>query len=308
MIDYKKIIKSRKLRLAILRFLSFIPDKWMIKLQYRMKTGRKLNLKNPQRYTEKLQWYKLYYRNPLMPKCVDKGDARDYVASCGLESILNECYGIFDRVEDIDFDALPNSFVAKNTLGGGGNSVVIVKNKEECDITALKQKMSEWVSRNAHAKDAGREWVYSSGRKHGRIIIEKYIESDEAEGGLVDFKFFCFNGKPEYMYTVADRDIGKGAGFGIYDADFNLLPYMRADERPLLRQISKPENFEDMERIAEKLAAPFPHARIDMYNQDERILFGEITFFDGSGYMTFAPDEFDFIMGEKFVLPDKNNG
>ncbi len=307
MINYKKIIKSRRVRLAIMRFLNFIPDKWMIRLQYRIKTGRKLNLKNPKRFTEKLQWYKLFYRNPLMPKCVDKGDARDYVKDCGLEHILNECYGVFDRVEDIDFDALPDKFVVKNTLGGGGNSVVIVKDKSALDIPALKERMNRWVEKNAHVKNAGREWPYNSGRAHGRIIIEKYIESDESEGGLIDYKFLCFCGKAEYMYAVADRKIGTEAGFGFFDAEYNLLSYTRNDERPLERQLPKPENFEELKLIAEKLSEAFPHARVDMYDQNGTILFGEITFFDGSGYMKFRPEEFDFILGEKFVLPERNN-
>lgn len=307
MINYKKIIKSRKVRLAILRFLSFVPDKWMLKLQYRIKTGRKLNLKKPKRYSEKLQWYKLFYRNPLMPKCVDKGDARDYVKECGLEHILNKCYGVFDRAEDIDFDALPDKFVVKSTLGGGGNSVVIVKDKSALDISALKERMNRWVEKNAHVKDAGREWSYYSGRTHGRILIEEYIEADNKETGLVDFKFFCFNGKAEYMYTVSDVELGKDAAYGIYDADFNRLPYRRADERPLETDIAKPSNFEELKATAEKISAAFPHARIDMYDQNGRIIFGEITFFPSSGYMDFQPEEFDYIMGEKFVLPERNN-
>lgn len=307
MIDYKKIIKSRRVRLAILRFLNFIPDKWMIKLQYRIKTGRKLNIKNPKRFTEKLQWYKLFYRNPLMPKCVDKGDARSYVKDCGLEHILNECYGVFDRVEDIDFDALPDKFVAKNTLGGGGNSVVIVKDKSKLNIPALKERMNKWVKENAQVKNAGREWPYNSGRAHSRIIIEKYIESDETEGGLIDYKFFCFNGKTEYLYVFTDRNLGDGAGESIYDAEFNNTGYYSDDEHPIKRKLSKPSNFDEMRSIAEKLSANFPHARVDMYDQNEKIIFGELTFFDGSGYYSFVPDEFDYILGEKFVLPERNN-
>lgn len=307
MINYKKIIKSRRVRLAIMRFLNFIPDKWMIKLQYRIKLGRKLNLKNPKRFTEKLQWYKLFYRNPLMPKCVDKGDVREYVAECGLGSILNECYGIFDRVEDIDFDALPDKFVVKNTLGGGGNSVVIVKDKSQLDIPALKERMNKWAKENAHVKNAGREWAYNSGRAHSRIIIEKFIEADESKGGLIDYKFFCFNGKAEYLYVFADRSLGEGAGESIFDAEFNDTGYYSDDEKPLARVIPKPSNFDEMRSIAEKLSAHFPHARVDMYDQNDKIIFGELTFFDGSGYFSFVPDEFDYILGEKFALPGRNN-
>lgn len=116
--DYKKIIKSRKLRVRIMQALSFVPDKMMLKMQYRIKTGRKLNLRDPQRYTEKLQWYKLYYRDPLMAQCVDKYEVRKYVEECGLGSILNKCYGVYSSPDEIDFRKLPDSFVLKDTLGG----------------------------------------------------------------------------------------------------------------------------------------------------------------------------------------------
>lgn len=307
MLDYKKLIKSRKLRLAILRFLNFLPDKWMIRFQYRVKTGRTLNLKDPERFTEKLQWYKLYYRDPLMAKCVDKGDVREYVADCGCGELLNECYGIFDSVEEIDFAALPDSFVVKSTLGGGGNSVVIVEDKSKLDIPALKQQMDPWVRENEHRKNAGREWPYNSGRAHSRIIIEKYLDAAASEGGLIDYKFFCYNGEPAWMYVVADRELGNGAGFGIFDVDYNRMDITRQDERVLLRDVPKPENFDTMLEMCRKLSKPFPEVRVDLYNHRGKIIFGELTFFDGSGYIPFDPDEADYLLGEKFVLPERNN-
>lgn len=306
MINYKKIIKSRRVRLAILRFFNFIPDKWMLKFQYRVKLGRKLNLKNPRRFTEKLQWYKLFYRNPLMPKCVDKADVRKYVADCGCSEYLNECYGVFDKVEDVDFDALPDKFVVKNTLGGGGNSVVIVEDKSKFDIPALKKQMESWVNSNAHRKDAGREWPYYSG-KDKRIIIEKYIESNPEDGGLIDYKFFCFNGKVEWLYVLTDRALGTDVGVGIFDSDFNRMKISRKDERPMSRNIYKPENYEKMLELCRALSKPFPQVRVDLYNCNGKIIFGELTFFDACGYMIFEPDEADFMLGDKFVLPERNN-
>lgn len=299
--DYKKIIKDRRVRLAVLRFLSFVPDRTMIRLQYRIKTGRKLNLKSPKRYTEKLQWYKLYYKNPLMVQCVDKYDVRAYVESKGLGHILNECYGVFDRVEDIDFDALPDQFVLKDTLGSGGNSVILIQNKAKMDLDAVKAQLHRWINEDHRTRTGGREWPYYSGKKH-RIIIEKYISSDESTGGLIDYKFFCFAGRVAYIYGIADRTIGAGAGLGIFDKDFNILPYQRTDERPLMRVIEKPDNFKEMLDMAQRIAEEFPHARIDFYKPDNSVLFGEITFFDGSGYMQFEPDEFDFILGKLFPL------
>ena len=302
--NYKKIVKSRKLRLKILQLLSFVPDKIMLKLQYRIKMGRKLDLKNPKRFTEKIQWYKLYYKNPKMIQCVDKYDVREYVKSKGLGHILIPCYGVYDTIDQINWDDLPNQLVMKDTLGGGGNSVLIVKDKNKADIEELKRRGVEWTSINAHVRDAGREWPYYSGKNH-RIIIEKYIESEEAEGGLIDYKFFCFDGNPKWIYVIADRKIGNGAGLGIFDDNFSRISVKRNDEKELKRIIEAPKNLELMKQIASELSKEFPEARIDLYNNNGEILFGEITFYDGSGYMTFSPDDFDEQIGKSFELKYK---
>lgn len=302
--DYKKIIKSRNVRLAILNAFGFIPDKMMIQMQYRIKTGRKLNLKNPQRYTEKLQWYKLYYRDPLMVQCADKYDVREYVQSKGLGDILTKCYGVYERVEDIDFDSLPDQFVMKDTLGGGGNSVIIVKDKASFDMAAAKEQIRKWVNAPAHVRSGGREWPYYSGKNH-RIIIEEYIPSDTNEGGLIDYKFFCFSGEPQIVYVIADRQIGQSASLGVFTADYQKINVVRCDEKPLDREIPKPVVYNRMLNISRKLSAPFPGARIDLYCEGNQIFFGEITFFDGSGYMCFKPDNFDFELGKFFELPTK---
>lgn len=304
--DYKKIIKSRSVRLKILRLLCFVPDKVMIKLQYWIKTGRKLELKNPKRFSEKLQWYKLYYKNPVMIQCVDKYDVREYVKSKGLKEILIPCLGVYDSVEDIKWDELPNQFVLKDTLGGGGIYVIIVKDKTNTDLGEIKRKLAEWTSVNSQVRDGGREWPYYSGKKH-RIIIEKYIESDEAKGGLIDYKFFCFDGKPEWIYVLADRDLGNGVGLGVFDENFVKKAVTRNDEKPLLRDIEKPKSFEQMKRIAHQLSKDFPEARIDLYDVNGEVKFGEITFFDGSGYISFTPDKFDFVLGKHFKLRKYKN-
>jgi len=301
-VDYKKLIKSREVRVRLMRLLSFVPDRLMVQIQYYIKTGRKLNLKNPQRFTEKLQWYKLYYRDPLMQRCVDKFDVREYVRECGYGGALVELLGVYDTPEEIDFTSLPNQFVIKDTLGGGGNSVIICKDKETLDIPLTKERIKRWIE-PVQGKHPGREWVYD--QEKNRIIIEKYIDSDEQTGGLVDYKFFCFGGKVAYVYGIADRALADYVNLGIFTPDFELLPYRRIDERPLTRKLKKPINYEQMVACAEKLSRPFPHARVDLYNVDGKILFGEITFFDGSGYMKYDPDEFDFVLGNAFELPPK---
>lgn len=299
MMDYKKIIKSRAVRIKIMQAMSFVPDKWMLSLQYKIKTGRKLNLKNPQRYTEKLQWYKMYYRDPVMKQCVDKYEVRKYVEECGLGSILNECYGVYSSPDEIDFGKLPDSFVLKDTLGGGGNSVILVPDKSKLNIERVKQQMTQWVAESTSVKHPGREWVYD-GMPH-RIVAEKFISSNPETGGLIDYKFFCFGGRVACLYVMRNREIGLKVG--IYDRNFRKLDaYISYDEK-METEAQKPENFEEMCEIAEKLSAKFPHARIDLFDQNGVIAFGEITFFSGSGYTLFNPDEFDFQLGDFFQLP-----
>ena len=297
--NYKRIFKSRKLRNKLLQFLSWIPDKAMLKLQYRIKIGRKLNLKNPRRYTEKLQCYKLNYRNPLMVTCTDKFEVRSYLNDCGFQDMLVNCYGVFDSVEEINYETLPQSFVLKDTLGSGGNSVIICKDKNTFSFSTAKKQMEEWV-KTPIKKSGGREWPYYSGKNH-RIIIEEYIDSN-AENGLTDYKFFCFNGKFEYIYVLCDRVLGKHVKLGIYNKNLEKLNVYRNDELPLHEEIEFPDNISEMIEKAEKISASFPHARVDMYNENGKILFGEVTFFDGSGYMSYDPDSFDFEIGSKFDL------
>lgn len=298
--DYKDIIRNRVLREKIIRILSFVPDKTMVSLQYRIKFRRKLNLQNPCRFTEKIQWYKLYYYDPLMKKCVDKYEVRKYIQSLGLESILNECYGVYKQPEEIDFKKLPKSFVIKDTLGGGGNAVIIVPDKNKINKKVIRKQMKNWVKISTKTKHPGREWVYD-GRKH-RIIIEKYLVTDKSDE-LIEYKFFCFNGKVHYLYVLTDRELGKGVRLGVYTRDYQRLPVSRLDERPLLKDIPCPADFRKMIEMAELISKKFPEARIDFFYIRNKIIFGEITFFDGSGYMKFDPDEFDIVLGRPFILP-----
>ena len=298
--NYKKLIKSRDIRIKILQFLSFIPDKWMLRIQYMIKTGRSLNLSNPKRYTEKLQWYKLYYSDPLMAQCADKYDVRKYVEQVGLAKYLNTVYGVYNSTKEIEFETLPRSFVLKDTLGGGGNSVILVKDKNSISWTEICAQMEKWVNQPDNAKTPGREWVYE-GRKH-RIIIEELLESDET-GDLPDYKFFCFHGKPEFLYMMSDYTQHHSKGrLGFLTTDFKLLPVQRADFLPMQEQPEKPLNYTEMLDAAKVLSAPFPHVRVDMYNINGKIIFGELTFFNASGYVQFTPDTFDYTMGEKFHI------
>jgi hypothetical protein len=299
--DYKKLIKNQELRLKILEMTNFIPDKFMIKLQYRIKTGRNLNLKNPTRYTEKLQWYKLNYRDPLMTKCSDKYLVREYVEDKGLGGILNPLLGVYTSSAEISYDKLPESFAIKHTNGSGAN--IFVKDKSEIDLNNIKNIIDSWMNRKI--VNYGREWCYYN--VEPKIVVEKLLERDK-NNDIPDYKFFCFNGKVKYLYTMVDYvDNHKKGRCSFYTPDFEKLPYRRSEYMEIDRDIPKPKNFDKMIDIAEVLSKDFPHVRVDLYNIKGEIIFGELTFYNASGYTVFSPDEFDYILGKEFILPHNSS-
>ncbi|MDP5274738.1 ATP-grasp fold amidoligase family protein [Chengkuizengella axinellae] len=296
---YKKVIKDQSMRFKIMRLFNFLPDNAMIKLIYRIKTGRMPNLISPKRYTEKLQWYKLNYHDPLITKCSDKFEVRDYVTSKGYSNILNDLYGVYENVDEIDFDSLPSSFAIKVNDGSGTN--IFIQDKASMDIDAVKNQLEIWL--RPKKRTVYREWGYYNIKP--KIVIEKLLERD-SNNDLPDYKFFCFNGKVFCLYTMIDYiDNHANGKLGFYDADFNKMPYRRNDYGEITVNLPKPKNFKKMVEIAEKLSEDFPHVRVDFYNLDGEIIFGELTFYNAGGYTSFIPDEFDFILGEQFVLPKK---
>lgn len=296
---YKKIIRSRELRLKILGLTEFVPDKLMIRLQYWIKTGKILSLKNPVRFNEKLQWYKLYYHDPLMTDCADKYKVRDYVKKKGLEEILVPLYGAYDNAEEIDFEALPDEFVIKTNNGAGSNTNIICTDKTKLNKNEARKEINSWLMKRT--LKAGREWVYYN--IEPKIISEKYLEDkDNPDEGLIDYKFYCFNGKAAYVVVVTDVITDGLDKNGIFDLNFNQLPYCRTGAEKITTKMEKPKNFDRMCEIADKLSEEFPHVRVDLYNIKGEIFFGELTFYDNSGYQIFEPDEFDFILGELFTL------
>ena len=299
--NYKRIIKSRKTRIWILSLLNWIPDRVMVSLQYWIHTGRRLNFKNPKRFTEKLQLYKLYYRNPLMLRCTDKYEVRKVIEEIGLGNILIPLIGVYNKPSEISFEDLPNEFVAKTTDGGGGNQVFICRNKYCLDKHEFFTKLNEWMS-YPKGKSSGREWAYENGYPR-RIVIEELIK-ENIRKDLPDYKFYCFEGKPLYCQLIDNRSSVETIDF--YDMDWIHQDFVGLN--PMCKNSGniapKPQNFEELKAIATKLAGNYPFVRVDLYNTDETIYFGELTFYPASGLGKFTPDNWDKKIGDLLKLDD----
>ena len=270
----------------------------MLGLQYKIKFGRKLNLKNPERFTEKLQWYKVNYRNDVLHKCVDKYAVREYVEQKGLGKTLVKLYGVYDTVDDIDISVLPYRFVLKTTNGSGGLNVFICKDKNTFDKERVKEQIGKL--REYKPGDGGREWAYLGVKP--RIVIEEYLENTKnPDAGVYDYKFLCFGGKPEYVIVDANRYINHKRNF--YNIGWTYRD-VSSDHENFGDTMEKPRGYEDMVAVATKLSKGFPFVRVDLYNVNGKTYFGELTFYPWSGYVQFTPDEFDFELGEKFILPE----
>lgn len=294
--DYKKIIKNPSARYSILRALNWIPDSIMLRLQYKIKQGNWPNLKNPKRFTEWLQWYKMNYHNPLMQQCVDKYEVRKYVESKGLGDILIPLIGIYNSVNEITIDSLPKKFVMKTTDGGGGLNVILCKDKDTFNFEDAFIKLTKWL--NEKSTTSGREWAYD-GIIKPRIIIETLLEDSENPNGVIDYKTLCYNGEPKFIIFDIDRYIDHKRNF--YTTNWDFIP-VSSDHNYAGDKFPKPKNLERMFSICEHLSKDFPFVRVDLYNINGKIYFGELTFYPWSGYVKFYPDSFDYELGSFFRI------
>ena len=273
-----------------------LSDEQFLKCQYYLHMGKKLNLSNPQTYNEKLQWLKLYNRRPEYTMMVDKYSVKDFVMGIIGEEYIIPTLGVWDRLDDIDFDTLPKKFVLKTTHGGGNTGVVVCKDKDNFDYGAAKDKLNK--SLNTCIYDTIREWPYKNVKR--RIIAEQYIE-DYKIGELAGYKFFCFDGKVKALFVGTERGSGD-VKFDYYDADFNhlnLIQFHPMSEHPL----PKPQNFELMKELASKLSKGIPHVRVDLYECNGHVYFGELTFYHHGGIVPFHPESWDYTFGSWITLP-----
>ena len=233
-----------------------------------------------------------------MPQCSDKYLVREYIKSKGLEHILNELYCVYDRPEDIRLSDLPDKFVMKLSNGSGTNLLCSDKSKlNESDVIKDFKSFVFKVKANL-----GREWPYMKVKP--KIVVERLLEDEShINNAINDYKIFCYDGKPEYIICISDR-YSNQCNHLVYDTKWNKVKVASEDAR-INEDSPKPENLEEMLEVAARLSEDFSFARIDLYSVENKIYFGEITFYPWSGYMEFEPDEFDFVLGEKLNLRRK---
>lgn len=280
-------------------FLRWLPDAPYLKLLYRFKMGHRLDLKSPKTFTEKIQWLKLYNRKPEYTTMVDKYAVKQYVANIIGEEYIIPTLGVWDKPEDVDWENLPNQFVLKTTHGGGGGGVVICKDKKIFDKNAAIDKLNESLSSDIYR--GLREWPYKNVPK--RIIAEKFMapEKSSAPNDLPDYKFFCFNGKVRFFKVDFGRFVEHHANY--YSPEGELLEFGEQGLEPdPSYPIELPNNLRDMIALAERMSKNEPFLRVDFYNVNGKIFFGELTFYPASGLGKWTTEEADMKIGKYLNL------
>ena len=277
---------------------SLWPDKLYLKILYYIHMHKQLNLDNPKTYTEKINWLKVNDIHNEYTNLVDKFEVKSYVENkLHTNENIIKTLGIWNSFDEIDFSLLPNKFVLKTTNGGGNTSVVICQNKSNFDIEGAKEKLILTKGRKSFIKT--REYPYYDVKP--RIIAEEYIETSNNE--LSDYKIFCFDGEPKFLFVGTERQKeGEDVKFDFYDINFTHLPIKNGHQNAQLAP-EKPKNFEEMLDIAKKISRGLPHVRVDLYNVNGKIFFGELTFFHFAGLVPFNPEEWDEKFGQYLKLP-----
>ena len=276
--------------------LKWMPDEAYLKMAFRLKLGTELDLQNPRTFNEKLQWLKLYDRKPLYTKMVDKYEAKKYVADLIGEKYIIPTLGVWDSFDEIDFESLPDQFVLKCTHDSGG--LVICDDKSKLDRKSAKREINACMKRNYYW--SGREWPYKNVKP--RIIAEAYMRN-EVTGDLRDYKFFCFGGEPKLLFIATERQsTSSETKFDFFDMEYNHLDLRNGHPNALVMP-EKPACFEEMKQLACKLSAGVPQLRVDFYEVNGSVYFGELTLFHWSGMVPFDPPHWDQTLGEWIKLP-----
>ena len=281
----------------IQNFFTWLPDFLYLKLLFRFKMGKPLNLKNPKTFNEKLQWLKLYNRKPEYTTMVDKYAVKQYVANIIGEEYIIPTLGVWDKFDDIDFSSLPDQFVLKTTHGGGGGGVVICKDKKTFDREKAMKTLNRSMKGDIYK--SLREWPYKNVPK--RIIAERFMAPEKNKLDLTDYKIYCFNGEPQLIMVAGGRYSGDKR-FAYYDTNWNVVDITWGAPRPD-KEFDKPAQLSNMLKVASQLSKDMIHSRIDLYCIENNVFFGEITFFDSSGLENINPSDMDSYLGSLIKLP-----
>lgn len=285
---------DRFLLLSSLSLFKDMNDEEYLKKLFKCHMKRELNLDNPQTFNEKLQWLKLYDRKPEYTTMVDKYAVKKYVADIIGEEYIIPTLGVWNHFDEIDFDKLPNQFVLKCTHDSGG--IVICKDKNKLDLKSAKKKIEKCLKRNYYW--SSREWPYKDVKP--RIIAEPYMEDSKAYE-LIDYKFMCFNGEVKCSFTCSERFSEDGLKVTFFDKDWNVMPFERhypASKNPP----KKPINYDKMIQFSEQLSKGILFVRVDFYEINGQLFFGELTFYPGGGFEEFTPEEWDYKLGDFLKL------
>ncbi|MBE5819572.1 MAG: glycosyl transferase [Clostridiales bacterium] len=294
----KKVIKNPLWFIIFLNNRGFylLGDKKYLRLLYKLEMNSKLDLENPNTFNEKLQWLKLYDRNPKYIKMVDKYEVKDYIEKTIGKEYIIPTLNVYNSFNEIDWEKLPKQFVIKCTHDSGG--LIICKDKNSLDIKSSERLINKCLKNKFYY--SGREWPYKNVKP--RIIIEKYMATEE-QPELIDYKFFCFNGNPKLLYVSEGLSDHNTAKISFADMDYKMTEFYRKDYKPFDKLPKKPENFEEMKELAKVLSKDIPFVRVDFYEIEGKIYFGELTFYPCSGYIPFKPEKYDKILGDMLELP-----
>ena len=295
---FSRIIFSR------LKLWRYLPDRLYLQVFYYNKMGTPLNLDNPITFNEKLQWLKLYDRRPEYSVMVDKYLAKEYVANIIGSQYIIPTLGVWDNVDDIDWNALPEKFVLKCTHDSG--DLVICKDKSKLDIEKAKNKLRNGLKNNFWK--VGSAWPYSNVKP--RIIAEKFMisKAPDAPNDLPDYKFFCFNGEPKYCQVIRDRNLNETIDF--YNMEWIHQDFVGLNPKCQngLDPVPCPPHLDEMIKVCRKLAHNIPFVRVDLYVVDNKEYFGELTFYPASGIGHFTPDSWEQKLGALLTLPTEYGG
>ena len=278
----------------------YLSDDKYLRLLFRVQMGYPLNLNNPKSFNKKIQWLKLYDRKPLYTDLVDKIEVKRYVASIIGEEHIIKTLAIWNNINDIDISKLPNKFVLKCNNGAGNNGVVICKDKSTFDLNAAKKKLEKGMRRDGWM--FLKEWPYKNVNR--RFFAEEYVESENE--ALRDYKLLVYNGRVQNLFVVFERETNRNPYINFYDREWNLLPFER-DHPNYNKSIASPKYLKEMITLAEQLAKDIPFVRVDFYCNFDKVLFGEMTFYPGSGFESFQPIEWDYKLGDLIKLPSHTN-